>query len=297
MYFYNLKRIPSHLLDSVLQSVRFPWYFINQDVLEGRPLSLPPRLFNGLAAISLNNNCTAALTWEYFTYHHYLDWNCQCRAWFYVHLGCFHLYVILHRPFGEICFHKFAAIWQSLTSGAKAHIYRHLWLATCEICQRRAEPFGPRLQIVSQWCAHQAAARARCSVHGNNSEEQYQQSRSNKLPSQENTGLWVYKTFLCTFYSHITAVTSVNAAVSAPGVSLWTWHTSFSSFRFVTSLVVGYALSIFCTLVIIWSFLHHFCAGFMSRLSILECTPNTQLTNTREKEQHSAGFVKACNTR
>lgn len=70
-----------------------------------------------------------------------------------------------------------------------------------------------------------------------------------------------------------------------------------SSFRFLTSLVMGYALSIICTLVIIWSFLHHFCAGFMSWLSILECTPNTQLTNTREKKQHSAGFVKACNTR
>lgn len=85
------------------------------------------------------------------------------------------------------------------------------------------------------------------------------------------------KLFLCTFYSHITAVTSVNAAVSAPGVSLWTLHTSFSSFRFLTSLVVGYALSIFCTLVIIWSFLHHFCAGFMSWLSILNApwTPSS----------------------
>lgn len=214
-----------------------------------------------------------------------------------MHRRCFHLYVILHRPFVEICFPKLAAIWQSLTSGAKAHIYRHLWLATCEICQRRTEPFGPRLQIVSQWCAHQAAAQARCSAHGKNSEEQYQQRRSNKLPLKKTRASGSIKLFLCTFYSHITAVTSVNAAVSAADVSLWTKHTSFSSFKLLDSLVMGYALCIFCSWAIIWSFLHHLCAGYMSWLSVLDCTPNTLLTNTREKKQHSAGFVKACNTR
>lgn len=89
-----------------------------------------------------------------------------CSMWFYLHLWSLHFWIILLRPFLEVCSHRFA-IWQFPTRPTNAHIYRHLWLSICEICQRFVESFGPRLRIASQWSAHQAAAQARCCVHDN----------------------------------------------------------------------------------------------------------------------------------
>lgn len=209
----NICNISLHLFN-------FPGILTN-GTLEVDPLSSTPRRFNGQRAKGRILTVRQHLPVTLYIHTATLTGHQRCSMWFYLHLGCFHLYMILPRPFVGICFHKFAAIWRSPTSRANAHIYWHLWLAMCEICQRRAEPFGPRLQIVSQWCAHQAAAQARCGVHGNNSEEQYQQSRSNKLPSQETQAPGSIK---LSFYAPFRATSRL-------------WHQSLQQFQ---PLILGY---------------------------------------------------------
>lgn len=167
--------------------------------------------------------------------------------------------------------------WQSPRSPTNAHIYRNLWLTMCEIYQRCVEPFGPRLQIASQWCAHHAAAQAQC----NHSEEQYQQRRSNKLPSQHRQASGSIKTFLlCTLYT----------------TTSWLQHQSLQQFQ---HLMWGYRHYTRRFQALAYSILYGIC--FMHILYdgnnliifiLLLCRIHKLLTNRRGKKQHAAVSCK-----